>query len=165
MIDLLAFGAGLDCHQVVAQHRFGSSFGFVRGLAKLDAFLLIVFDESSLSATAGVNLCFDDRDRAAEFVVGFRGFIAGSGNAIFEYFYAELLEELFALIFVDFHETFVSNLYCKPRIIVVVKNDGQRDSRDWIAMNVRLFLKFAKLDRIFDTISAQCTSRRTESIM
>ena len=150
---------------MIAQHCFGGSFGFISRLAKLDTFLLIVFDESSLTATSGVNLCFDDRDRTAKFIVRFRGFIARSGYAVFEYFYAEFFEELFALIFVDFHETFDSNLNCKPRIIVVVKNDGQRDSSDWIAMKLRLSLKFGNLVGIFDTIGAQYTSVRTESIM
>ena len=64
--DLLAFFAGLNRDQRIAQHPSGVGFRFVRRADQYDAALIGLLLEAALTASARVNLRLHDGDRAAQ---------------------------------------------------------------------------------------------------
>jgi len=62
-----------------------------------------LFFESSLAASARVDLGFDNGNRTAELVKGRRGLVACLGDPVFQYVDSKFGEQLFALVFVNIH--------------------------------------------------------------
>ncbi len=94
-LDDTAAGAGLNRHEIHAEHAAGDFSGFIRRMNELDA--------SRLTAATRMNLRLDDDDAGFEmlrtftrFFLGERDFAARSGNAIAS-------ENRLSLIFVNLH--------------------------------------------------------------
>ena len=80
LADRLAFGAGLNRDQRLAEQRFGDLGGLVGALHQLHAALRRVFFDRSLAATAGVDLRLHHGDRAAELREGRGRFLRRAGD-------------------------------------------------------------------------------------
>ncbi len=103
LVDLLASRTGLNCHQVVAQQGSGDFLGFGGAFDQFDPVLLGFFLDGALAASAGVDLCLDDRDRAAELRVGGSRFVGRARHDAARHGDMGVAKELLGLIFVDFH--------------------------------------------------------------
>ena len=92
---LLAFGAGLVGNQLHAQNFFGARFDFVNRFGHLDA--------TALATSAGMDLGLDDPDRSAQFLRSLNRFLHGKRCDPARHGHAEFAQNIFALVFVDFH--------------------------------------------------------------
>ncbi len=103
--DLFAIGPGLLGDKNFTQHRFGVGADFVIRAGQANAAAAVgIVGEVPRTASAGVNLGFDDADIAAKFGRGLAGFVCGIGDRAAWNGNAEFREQTFGLIFVDVHE-------------------------------------------------------------
>jgi hypothetical protein len=91
----LAFGAGLDGDEALAEQIGGGVTHLVIGLAELDA--------AGLAARAGVNLRLDRPVPAAELGRGIDRLIGAEGDGTLGHRYAETREQFLGLILVNVH--------------------------------------------------------------
>ena len=115
-VDLLAFFAGLNGDQRVAQHQLGIFASFVGRPHQHDTRLIRMLFEATFAASAGVNLCFDDGQLAAEFFKRRCCFVGRFGDDSVRDGDASGLQQFFSLIFVNFHRDLSARIKLLPQV-------------------------------------------------
>ena len=94
--NLLAFGAGLMRLELHAQDVASDALDVLNGFGNLHT--------AALAAATRMNLCFDNPHRATQFLCGFDRLLHRECRNATRNGHAELTQDFFALVLVNFHE-------------------------------------------------------------